>query len=173
MMQQYVDLLESEIRATPRLSEKPLQTVFFGGGTPSLIAPKQLEQLILALDQTQGIAPGAEMSMEADPGTFDRERLRSYMNLGLNRFSIGVQVRGRGLRASAFSVGSCFVGRERDHNQRIRHFRAHPRLIPYVWDRCSRYESEGMPLDSLSLPTASKSTRACLSTHRRRSRTSC
>ena len=48
-------------------------------------------QIISALDKRFGIAAGAEISMEADPGTFDAERLREYMDLGLSRFSIGVQ----------------------------------------------------------------------------------
>jgi coproporphyrinogen III oxidase-like Fe-S oxidoreductase len=48
-------------------------------------------QIIKALDRRFGIASGAEISMEADPGTFDAERLREYMALGLSRFSIGVQ----------------------------------------------------------------------------------
>lgn len=48
-------------------------------------------QIVKALDRRFGIAGGAEISMEADPGTFDAERLREYMDLGVSRFSIGVQ----------------------------------------------------------------------------------
>lgn len=49
-------------------------------------------QILDALEQQFGIAAGAEVSMEADPGTFDVPRLRQYMDLGITRFSIGVQV---------------------------------------------------------------------------------
>lgn len=48
-------------------------------------------QIVKALNRRFGITGGAEISMEADPGTFDAERLREYMDLGVSRFSIGVQ----------------------------------------------------------------------------------
>lgn len=61
-------------------------------GTPSLISLPLLEQLLAALDQRFGLAAGAEVSIEADPGTFDAARLRSYMGMGVTRVSVGVQV---------------------------------------------------------------------------------
>ncbi|GAB4820010.1 hypothetical protein N2152v2_007056 [Parachlorella kessleri] len=91
-MQMYVDFVWQEIRATRRLNHSgPLETVFFGGGTPSLISLPLLEQIMRELESTFGIATGAEISIEADPGTFDAARLRSYMSLGINRVSVGVQ----------------------------------------------------------------------------------
>ena len=86
-----MDLLIEEINASAPVGLLPLKTLYFGGGTPSLIPPQQLDRLIRALDRRIGIAAGAEVSMEADPGTFDAERLRQYMSLGLSRFSVGVQ----------------------------------------------------------------------------------
>ena len=86
-----MDLLIGEINASAQVGGAPLRTVYFGGGTPSLIAPQQLERLIKAIDRRFGIAAGAEISMEADPGTFNAQRLKQYMALGLTRFSIGVQ----------------------------------------------------------------------------------
>ena len=86
-----MDLLIGEINASAQVGGAPLRTVYFGGGTPSLISPQQLERLIKAIDRRFGIAAGAEISMEADPGTFDAQRLKQYMALGLTRFSIGVQ----------------------------------------------------------------------------------
>jgi coproporphyrinogen III oxidase-like Fe-S oxidoreductase len=92
LMSSYVDLICQEISFTAHLNPSgPLQTVFFGGGTPSLLPPAQLERILTALDRAYGIAPGAEVSIEADPGTFDAARLRTYMSLGLTRFSVGVQ----------------------------------------------------------------------------------
>lgn len=87
----YVDRLCAEISHHARLNTHPLQTVFFGGGTPSLIPPPLLARIVGTLESTFGIAAGAEVSMEADPGTFDAQRLRAYMDEGVTRFSMGVQ----------------------------------------------------------------------------------
>lgn len=61
-------------------------------GTPSLIALPLLERLLRALDARFGLDPAAEISIEADPGTFDAARLRSYRGMGVSRVSVGVQV---------------------------------------------------------------------------------
>ncbi|MGG6237658.1 radical SAM family heme chaperone HemW [Nodosilinea sp. AN01ver1] len=90
-VERYVDVLCAEIAATPKLNEQPLQTVFFGGGTPSLLAVSQLEHILTQLDRHFGIAPTAEISMEMDPGTFDLEHLQGYLAAGINRISLGVQ----------------------------------------------------------------------------------
>ena len=89
-MQTYVDTVCREIQATP-MAATPLETVFFGGGTPSLLAPNQVEQILAALQNRVSIAPGAEISMEMDPGTFGRSQLQALKALGLNRVSLGVQ----------------------------------------------------------------------------------
>lgn len=90
-MAEYVDLLCSEIVSNELLGTKPLRTVFFGGGTPSLIPPGLLEKIIKVLDQRMGISSEAEICIEADPGTFDAPKLRAYLSLGVTRLSIGVQ----------------------------------------------------------------------------------
>ena len=87
---QYVDFLCQEIQTTPS-GGQPLKTVFFGGGTPSLLTVKQLEQILTLLDRRFGIAADAEISMEMDPGTFDRDKLQGYVAAGINRVSLGVQ----------------------------------------------------------------------------------
>src|SRR5260221_12743420 len=69
----------------------PLQTVYFGGGTPSLLPPGRLEKILKALERKAGVDPGAEISMEANPETVDFERLKSYRDLGVNRLSFGAQ----------------------------------------------------------------------------------
>ena len=68
-----------------------LQTVFFGGGTPSLLSPAQLVQILDMLDRQIGISTTAEISMEIDPGTFDLVQLEAYVAAGVNRVSMGVQ----------------------------------------------------------------------------------
>jgi putative oxygen-independent coproporphyrinogen III oxidase len=86
----YVGVLCQEIAITPSFG-KPLETIFFGGGTPSLLSASQLQQIIDTLNQYFGISPSAEISMEIDPGTFDLQHLQSYHEIGVNRVSCGVQ----------------------------------------------------------------------------------
>ena len=88
----YTQLLLQEIQHTAGRSPAGLQTVFFGGGTPSLLPPHLLEQVLAGLRNQSGIASDAEISMEADPGTFTAESLSAYMHSGVNRFSVGIQV---------------------------------------------------------------------------------
>ncbi|KAB8315773.1 coproporphyrinogen III oxidase [Tolypothrix campylonemoides VB511288] len=87
---QYVDMLCQEIAITPALGQS-LTTIFFGGGTPSLLSTEQLQRILTALDKRFGVSPGVEISMEIDPGTFDLEHLQGYRNAGVNRISLGVQ----------------------------------------------------------------------------------
>jgi oxygen-independent coproporphyrinogen-3 oxidase len=89
-MAQYVAALGQEIELTLNWRQ-PLRTIFFGGGTPSLLSVQQLEAILMRLDQKFGIAADAEISMEMDPGTFDLNHLRGYLALGVNRISLGVQ----------------------------------------------------------------------------------
>ena len=91
-MKTYVDAVCREIIATKRLNTSgPLKTIFFGGGTPALIPPALLEQIVTTLDKAFGISLDAEISIECDPGTFTAPQLRSYRDLGITRVSVGVQ----------------------------------------------------------------------------------
>ena len=90
-MQDYINSLCQEIEATVKIPGPPLRTVFFGGGTPTLVPPTQLKQILETVSNKYGIEAQAEISMESDPGTFDTPRLQEYMSLGVNRFSMGVQ----------------------------------------------------------------------------------
>ena len=85
----YLAQLLQEIEAAP--PGPPLSTVYVGGGTPSLLAPQQLRQLLAALRRRFGIAPGAELSLELDPASFDQDRLEGYLAAGITRVSLGVQ----------------------------------------------------------------------------------
>ncbi|MGB6295591.1 MAG: radical SAM family heme chaperone HemW [Rivularia sp. (in: cyanobacteria)] len=86
----YVEVLCQEIVTIP-INNKPLETVFFGGGTPSLLSTQQLQKINQVLDGKFGIDKFAEISMEIDPGTFDKQHLQGYVNAGVNRISLGVQ----------------------------------------------------------------------------------
>ena len=87
---EYVETLIREIDATP-LAGQNLQTVFFGGGTPSLLSVGQLERILAAIANKFGIAPTAEISMEMDPATFDLAQVQGYRAAGVNRVSLGAQ----------------------------------------------------------------------------------
>ena len=87
---QYVEVLSQEIKTTPA-PIRSLQTVFFGGGTPSLLSVEQLGRILDTLNQHFGISADAEISMEMDPGTFSMEQLKGYQDAGVNRVSLGVQ----------------------------------------------------------------------------------
>jgi putative oxygen-independent coproporphyrinogen III oxidase len=86
----YIDFLVQEISITP-FGGQPLATVFFGGGTPSLLSVNQLTRILDTLDRRFGIANDAEISIEMDPGTFDLQKLYGYIQAGVNRVSLGIQ----------------------------------------------------------------------------------
>jgi oxygen-independent coproporphyrinogen-3 oxidase len=85
----YLGQLTAEIAAAP--PGPPLSTVYLGGGTPSLLSPAQVGGLLEALRGRYGLAPAAEVSLELDPASFDRERLAGYLAAGVNRVSLGGQ----------------------------------------------------------------------------------
>ena len=70
---------------------EPAQTVFFGGGTPSLLEPAQLETILTDLRTGFSLATDAEISLEANPGTVTLEKLAAFRSLGVNRVSLGIQ----------------------------------------------------------------------------------
>ncbi len=90
-IKEYIDVLCQEILITPPIDNSALQTVFFGGGTPSLLPVSELGRILDTLAQHFGIAQNAEISLEIDPGTFTRSQLKGYQSLGVNRVSLGVQ----------------------------------------------------------------------------------
>jgi oxygen-independent coproporphyrinogen-3 oxidase len=89
-IREYVEALCREIQATPSLGS-PLETIFFGGGTPSLLPVKDLNLILQTLEGQFGIVAHPELSLEIDPGTFTLEQLQGYQQVGVNRVSLGVQ----------------------------------------------------------------------------------
>lgn len=69
-----------------------VSTVFFGGGTPSVLRPDQIAAILDVAHARYSISPDAEVSMEANPGTITLEKFRGYLQAGVNRLSMGVQV---------------------------------------------------------------------------------
>ena len=90
---EYVDLLILNLQILKRnqSSSAPFETIFFGGGTPSLLSTAQVESILNAIDQTFGIAKDAEITLEANPGTVNLEQLQGYRQAGVNRLSLGIQ----------------------------------------------------------------------------------
>jgi oxygen-independent coproporphyrinogen-3 oxidase len=76
---------------SPRGAGTRFDTVFFGGGTPSLLTPQQLGQILSSLRSSFTVAPDAEVTLETNPGTITPEKLEAFRSLGINRLSIGIQ----------------------------------------------------------------------------------
>ncbi|HOD15324.1 MAG TPA: radical SAM family heme chaperone HemW [Spirochaetota bacterium] len=88
----FIKKLHDEMRE--RLSTRVLpaaDTVYFGGGTPSLLEPAQVDGMLRLLEGLVAIAPGAEVTMEMNPGDLSREKLEEYARAGVNRSVLGVQ----------------------------------------------------------------------------------
>ncbi len=88
----YLDALRCDLEAAlPFIWGRRIHTVFIGGGTPSLFPPERIDQLITDIRARLPLEPGCEITMEANPGTFERDRFRGYRAAGITRLSVGVQ----------------------------------------------------------------------------------
>lgn len=84
-------LLRDLDRELPWVQERKLTSVFFGGGTPSLASATMIGNLLDQVAHRIGMVDGAEITLEANPGTAEADRFRGYRNAGVNRLSIGIQ----------------------------------------------------------------------------------
>ncbi len=73
------------------IGQEPVETVYFGGGTPSLLEPEELDQLMDTLREVYSLTPDAEITLEANPDDIDLRRLQAWKKAGVNRLSIGIQ----------------------------------------------------------------------------------
>lgn len=92
--EEYVEALKQELALYakhPGFQGRTVGTIFFGGGTPSLLSPQAIGSIINATDDSFGIASGAEITLEANPSIPDLERYRGYRDARVNRVSFGVQ----------------------------------------------------------------------------------
>jgi oxygen-independent coproporphyrinogen-3 oxidase len=88
----YIDWLIRDFDAEwPLVASRRIDTVFFGGGTPSLFPPEDFARLLHALRQRIAFASDAEITLEANPGTVERGRFAGYREAGINRVSLGAQ----------------------------------------------------------------------------------
>ncbi len=92
-IESYHELLLQEMRlaAADHESGPPLDSIYFGGGTPSLMQSRQVSRIIDLAAEMFSLSPQAEITLEANPGTIDRERLQDFRAAGVNRLSLGVQ----------------------------------------------------------------------------------
>jgi oxygen-independent coproporphyrinogen III oxidase len=72
-------------------SDRLLTSIFFGGGTPSLMNPDYLEEIMTSIKSNFNVSDSAEVTMETNPGTVDKEKIRKFKEAGINRISIGIQ----------------------------------------------------------------------------------
>ncbi len=88
----YVDALVRDLEASlPFVWGRRIHSIFIGGGTPSLFAPASIERLLAEIRARLPLEPGCEITLEANPGTFERDRFRAFRAAGVTRLSIGVQ----------------------------------------------------------------------------------
>lgn len=154
-MVNYINILCREIVATRAETETnpPLETVFFGGGTPSLVPPRLVSSVLETLRSKFGLHSDAEVSMEMDPGTFDAVKMKELMDLGVNRVSLGVQAfqdellkscgRAHGVMEvyeAIEIVGSCGV-----ENWSMDLISSLPHQTPEMWEESLRLTIEAGP----------------------------
>ncbi len=90
--QRYLDALMADLEASlPLVWGRTVHSVFIGGGTPSLFEPAAIEWLVAGLRARLKLEPGCEITLEANPGTFEKDRFRAFRDAGITRLSIGVQ----------------------------------------------------------------------------------
>ena len=88
----FVDaLLEDLTRALPGVWGRRIETIFFGGGTPSLLSPEAIDRMLTGFRTLLPLSPAAEITLEANPGTVDAARFAGFRVAGINRLSLGIQ----------------------------------------------------------------------------------
>jgi oxygen-independent coproporphyrinogen-3 oxidase len=84
-------LFEDLEQDAPLAQGRRLRSIFFGGGTPSLLSPAAIGQILTQLERKVGFSEGCEITLEANPGTVDEAHFRGFREAGVNRLSIGIQ----------------------------------------------------------------------------------
>jgi oxygen-independent coproporphyrinogen-3 oxidase len=90
-MQVFVDTLIQEIALQKSYIKEPIETIYFGGGTPSLLEEAQLKEILAAIDAHFEIADVIECTLEANPDDMHPSKIAAWKNIGINRLSIGIQ----------------------------------------------------------------------------------
>jgi putative oxygen-independent coproporphyrinogen III oxidase len=137
----YVRAIESELAATAqRVPGRTVSTIFFGGGTPSLMQPSSVQAILDAIGKHWSVAPDVEVTLEANPTSVDSTRFRGYRSAGVNRVSLGVQALddaslkelGR-LHTAQEALDAVAVGRSIFDRYSFDLIYARPRQTPETW----------------------------------------
>jgi oxygen-independent coproporphyrinogen-3 oxidase len=90
--QRYIDALVADLEAAlPLVWGRTVHSIFLGGGTPSLFSPQAIDQLLAAIRARLKLSADCEITLEANPGTFEKDRFRAFRSAGVTRLSVGVQ----------------------------------------------------------------------------------
>jgi len=90
--QRYIDALMADLEASlPLIWGRTVHSIFIGGGTPSLFSPQSIDRLIGDIRARLRLEPDCEITLEANPGTFEKDRFKAFRSAGVTRLSIGVQ----------------------------------------------------------------------------------
>jgi putative oxygen-independent coproporphyrinogen III oxidase len=121
----YIDALIADLEASlPVVWGRPVISLFMGGGTPSLFSPSAIARLLSEIRARVKVLPGAEITLEANPGTFEIERFEGFAKAGVNRLSIGVQ--------SFDNTQLAALGRVHDRDQALQAVEHALRIFPRV-----------------------------------------
>ncbi|MBM3117296.1 radical SAM family heme chaperone HemW [Jeongeupia naejangsanensis] len=89
---QYIDALIADLESClPLVWGRPVTSIFMGGGTPSLFSAESMDRLLAAIRARVKLLPDAEITLEANPGTFEADKFAGFADAGINRLSIGIQ----------------------------------------------------------------------------------
>ncbi len=88
---EYLDALIKEIRATQVVTDTPVESIFFGGGTPSILEGNDIKRIMETIRASFSLAEDAEITLEANPGTVTLNKAAAWKEAGINRISLGVQ----------------------------------------------------------------------------------
>ncbi len=92
LQRDYLDALVADLEsALPQIWGRRVHSIFIGGGTPSLFEPEAIDRLLADIRARLPLEPGCEITLEANPGTFEKDRFRGYRAAGVTRLSVGVQ----------------------------------------------------------------------------------
>ena len=90
--QRYIDAVMADLEAAlPLIWGRTIHSIFIGGGTPSLFSPESIDRLLGGIRARLRLTPDCEITLEANPGTFEKDRFRAFRSAGVTRLSIGVQ----------------------------------------------------------------------------------
>ena len=90
--QRYIDALMADLESSlPLIWGRSVHSIFIGGGTPSLFSPQAIDDLLGGIRARLRLSPDCEITLEANPGTFEKNRFRAFRSAGVTRLSVGVQ----------------------------------------------------------------------------------